>query len=87
VAAFRIVQEALTNVVRHAAAGSAVITLACEGGALQVRVRDDGSGLPDRIVLGVGLTSIRERAEDVGGTVTIASDGGTVVEARLPVST
>ncbi|MBW3665438.1 MAG: sensor histidine kinase [Actinobacteria bacterium] len=85
VAAFRIVQEALTNVVRHAAAGSAVVTLACEPGELRVRVRDDGSGLPDRLVLGVGLTSIRERAEDVGGTVTITSDGGTVVDALLPV--
>lgn len=85
VAAFRIVQEAMTNVVRHSGATTAAVTLACDGGQLHVRVRDDGRGLPERLVLGVGLTSIRERAEDVRGSVAIATEDGTVIDAVLPV--
>lgn len=84
VAAFRIVQEALTNVVRHAEAGTAEVTLACENEELLVRIRDDGRGLHDVIVPGVGLSSIRERADDVGGRVGVTSSGGTIVEAVLP---
>jgi signal transduction histidine kinase len=85
VAAFRIVQEALTNVVRHAAAERAVVALDCADGTLSVRVRDDGRGLPDAPVVGVGLASLRERAEDVSGRVRIVADGGTLVEALLPL--
>jgi signal transduction histidine kinase len=84
VAAFRIVQEALTNVVRHAGATRAVVSLECGDAELRIAVRDDGHGLPREVVPGVGLTSIRERAEDVGGGVTVTSDRGTVVEAVLP---
>jgi signal transduction histidine kinase len=55
---------------------------------LEVEVRDDGRGLPAQIVPGVGLSSIRERTAELGGTCTIARDpgGGTVVRARLPVA-
>jgi signal transduction histidine kinase len=87
VAAYRIVQESVTNVLRHAGAGHVEVALACRDDELQVSVRDDGCGLADGVVAGVGLTSIQERVRDVGGRVTIRSDGGTTVEAVLPVGT
>ena len=89
VACYRITQEALTNVVRHAGARSCSVLLALEEGARTVRVEitDDGRGLSsERKGVGVGLSSMRERAEELGGTCTIDSlDGsGTRVSARLP---
>ncbi|WP_248959515.1 sensor histidine kinase [Sphaerisporangium perillae] len=87
VAVYRIVQEALTNMRRHAHATSARIDLDRGPGTLRVRVADDGAGLPDRPRAGVGLTSMRERAAELGGTCGAVSmpGGGTVVEAVLPV--
>jgi signal transduction histidine kinase len=87
VAAYRIVQESVTNVLRHAHAAHVEVGLACRGDALEVTVRDDGRGLGNGVVDGVGLTSIRERVQDVGGRVTIRSVNGTTVEAVLPVGT
>jgi signal transduction histidine kinase len=86
VAAYRIVQEALTNVVRHADAGRACVLLAVEVEALAVEVVDDGQGLPADPVAGVGLSSMRERAAEMGGTcrVEAAPGGGTRVLAVLP---
>jgi signal transduction histidine kinase len=90
VAAFRITQEALTNVVRHAQARMCLIRLKLEDG-LWVEITDDGVGLPapqNEHPAGVGLASMRERAEELGGTCTIESlpTGGTRVLARLPLS-
>ncbi|MEU9885376.1 sensor histidine kinase [Sphaerisporangium sp. NPDC051011] len=87
VAAYRIVQEALTNVRRHARATSASIALDRAPDALRVRVSDDGAGLPERPRAGVGLHSMRERAAELGGTcVTVpVATGGTTVEAILPL--
>jgi signal transduction histidine kinase len=87
VAAFRIVQEGLSNVVRHAQARRAVIHLLLERpGLFVVEVMDDGRGLPAARRAGVGLRSMRERAEELGGTLTVhpRADGGTVVRAELP---
>ena len=86
VAAYRIVQEGLTNIRKHAGAGSAVISLR-RGESLVVRVQDDGGGLPSGPRSGVGLLSMRERAAELGGTCVIgaAPGGGTVVEAVLPI--
>jgi signal transduction histidine kinase len=67
VAAYRITQEALTNVVRHAGARSCQIRLSL-GGALEMEITDDGVGLPEDRHAGVGLTSMRERAVELGGT-------------------
>jgi two-component system, NarL family, sensor kinase len=55
--------------------------------ALDLDVRGDGRGLPPKLRAGVGMTSMRERATELGGTCTIASEagGGTRVHARLPV--
>jgi len=87
VAAYRIVQEALTNVVRHADADRACVRLAVDDETLTVEVVDDGRGLPAEMVAGVGLTSMRERAEEMGGTcrVEAAPGGGTRAVAVLPL--
>lgn len=90
VAAYRIALEALTNVARHAGARRCRVTLALagEGGrrALSVEVVDDGAGLSEGVRAGVGLTSIRERAEELGGTYALgpAPGGGARLCAWLP---
>lgn len=73
--AFRIVQEALTNVVRHAHAHAAEVTVSCLYDRVELQVRDDGTGTGP-IVPGHGLTGMRERAGLLGGTV--------VAETRAP---
>ncbi|WP_243708517.1 sensor histidine kinase [Actinomadura sp. GC306] len=87
VAAYRIVQEALTNVHRHANACSAVVRLHLNGD-LHVSVDDDGVGLPSRVRSGVGMSSMRERAAELGGSCTVGPGpkGGTLVRAKLPVN-
>ncbi|GAA4140162.1 hypothetical protein GCM10022416_27090 [Actinomadura keratinilytica] len=87
VAAYRIVQEALTNVHRHAKADAAVVRLHLNGD-LHVTVGDDGVGLPSEPRAGVGLTSMRERAAELGGYCTVGPgpNGGTLVRAWLPIS-
>lgn len=87
VAAYRIAVEALTNVVRHAAAREARVALRLADGALCVEVADDGPHPADGRRAGVGLTSMRERAAELGGTLEIGRGprGGTRVVARLPV--
>ncbi len=88
VAVYRIAQEALTNVVRHAAARHCDLQLTLDEseGLLSLSIQDDGSGLTASRGMGVGLTSMRERAEELGGTWTIeqVESGGTRVLARLP---
>jgi signal transduction histidine kinase len=86
VAAYRIVQEALTNVVRHAQAHTCAVRLSLAE-TLQIEVSDDGMGLPTERQAGVGLLSMRERAAELGGSCVIerGAAGGTRVCARLPV--
>jgi signal transduction histidine kinase len=87
VACYRIVQEALTNVSRHARASACTVRLACaEGRVLTIEVTDDGIGLPDTPGGGVGLSSMRERAAELGGECEIVRSwpSGTRVFARLP---
>ncbi|MDP9475812.1 MAG: sensor histidine kinase [Actinomycetota bacterium] len=89
VAAYRVAQEALTNVSRHARAEACHVRLACPGdGVLEVEVKDDGVGLPEGPQGGFGLRSMRERAEELGGTCEIwaATPSGTRVFARLPIA-
>jgi signal transduction histidine kinase len=87
VAGYRIVQEALTNVHRHANAGVCRIEIEM-GGSLTITVEDDGIGLPAEYRAGVGLRSMRERAEELGGTfwAGVSELGGTRVVASLPWS-
>nr|WP_055507831.1 sensor histidine kinase [Nonomuraea pusilla] len=88
VAVYRIVQEALTNVQRHARADRVTVVLRREPGTLRVLVVDDGQGLPERPSAGVGLSSMRERAAELGGicVITGAPGGGTRVEVMLPLA-
>jgi signal transduction histidine kinase len=85
VAAYRIAQEALANVARHAQARTCRIHLWLDD-ALYLSITDDGIGLPEKHRSGVGLLSMRERAEELGGSCSIASSGspGTYVSALLP---
>jgi signal transduction histidine kinase len=87
VAAYRIVQEALMNVVRHARAHACTVRLVLSDG-LHLEITDDGVGLPLTYRAGVGLRSMRERAVELGGRCTIDPlDGrGTRVHACLPVA-
>ena len=86
VAVFRIAQEALTNVVRHAQARRCVVSLTLGVRELELTITDNGRGLPAIQGTGVGLASMRERAEELGGTWEIESPptGGTCVRVRLP---
>jgi signal transduction histidine kinase len=91
-AAYRIVQEAVTNAIRHSGGGSIGVRLGYLPGALEVMVEDDGIGIGNGHVngspdAGHGLRGIRERAELYGGTLDVGpgTRGGTVVRARLPV--
>jgi signal transduction histidine kinase len=83
--AYRIVQEALTNVVRHAAAERAWLRVAVDGGRLAVEVDDDGRGLPPDHRPGHGLVGMAERAALHGGTVTVGASprGGCRVAVTL----
>ena len=89
VAAYRIAQEALTNVVRHAGARHCTIRVSLDDAppALCLEITDDGVGVPETRTPGVGLTSMRERAEELGGSCAVESPpgGGTRVLARLPL--
>jgi len=86
VAAYRIVQESLANIVRHADARSCRVELAVDS-ALHLTIVDDGVGLPTTRRAGVGLMSMRERAAELGGTCVIESApaAGTCVRAELPL--
>ena len=86
VAAYRITQEALTNVVRHAEARNCRVRLSL-GGELELEIIDDGVGLPEDRRPGVGLTSMQERAAELGGRCVVEpfAAGGTRVLARLPL--
>ena len=88
VAAYRIVVEAVTNIVRHARARHCHVTLALAATALAVTITDDGTGLAACGHYGNGLAIMRERAEELGGTVTVSdASPGVTVKAWLPVVT
>ncbi|GAB3043550.1 sensor histidine kinase [Parafrigoribacterium mesophilum] len=84
-AIYRIVQESLTNVVRHAQATTATVDLTAVDGAYRVHIADDGVGAGNR-GFGRGLTGMRERAELLGGSLTTAPGpgGGFQVTATIP---
>ncbi|MFJ5955454.1 sensor histidine kinase [Paenarthrobacter sp. NPDC092416] len=85
-AAYRIIQEALTNVGRHSGARSAVVRLDSGDTALTVRIDDDGTGMGGALP-GNGLTGMRERATALGGTLTLHGlQPGLRVEAILPAT-
>ncbi|HEV6954210.1 MAG TPA: sensor histidine kinase [Promicromonospora sp.] len=85
-AAYRIVQESLTNVLRHAQATRVTVAAHVTGNRLLVRVADDGRGAGQRLVPGSGISGMRERAGLLGGSLVVHDDqeGGFVVHADLP---
>jgi signal transduction histidine kinase len=85
--AYRIVQEGLTNTLKHARAGHADVTVRYGAESVQLEVRDDGKGGGTSDGLGHGLVGIRERVKIFGGEMTAgtAPAGGFVVSARLPL--
>ncbi|HZX64816.1 MAG TPA: sensor histidine kinase, partial [Myxococcales bacterium] len=89
-ACFRIVQEALTNVVRHAGARRLTLKLAAEPDTVSVEVRDDGVGFDVRAARGTsqGLSNMHERAALAGGELRIESGtgNGTSIRASFPVT-
>ncbi|GGR33631.1 hypothetical protein GCM10008957_49850 [Deinococcus ruber] len=92
VAVYRIAQEALTNIMKHARASEVIVRLETvrqeQGGdTLLLSVQDNGVGLPDVREPGVGSRSMRERAGALSGTLELSSEvgGGTLVRARLPL--
>lgn len=89
IAVFRIFQEALTNILRHAGATRVVVTMAREGGAFFLRVKDNGKGIREEQKYGqlsIGLLGMRERAHLIGGEIDIRGNEGegTTVTVMLP---
>jgi len=83
-AAYYLVAEALTNVVRHAGATSAAVTVAEDGDILRVEVRDDGRG-GARVTEAGGLRGLEDRVTALRGRLEVSSGpGGTVLRAELP---
>ena len=84
---FRIVQEALNNVCRHANANSVEILLSAPGQGIAVVIQDDGRGFQPSHSKGVGLIGMQERVENLGGTLMIDSGPGrgTLLRATLPL--
>lgn len=90
IAVFRIVQEALTNIVKHAHAEMVDVSIKMSDGWLVIRISDDGVGMPNGVPQALrshGLSSMRHRVNALGGQwqVRRPSDGGTEIEARLPL--
>jgi signal transduction histidine kinase len=88
VALYRIAREALTNVIKHAQATECTVSLVCTDELwLTLDVADNGLGFPVDIVRGIGLTSIRERTEELGGYLTFENleDSGARVRVELPL--
>jgi signal transduction histidine kinase len=87
VAAYRIVLEAFTNIINHAQATTCHIILQAEQDCLRLEVSDNGIGLPEDVRSGVGLTSMRERALELGGDFAVQNtlNGGLRLTARLPM--
>jgi signal transduction histidine kinase len=85
--AYRIVQEGVTNALKHAHASHADVTLTYGRGDLEIEVRDDGPGVNTSDGLGHGLVGIRERVKIYGGEMSAgtAADGGFVLRARIPI--
>ena len=84
---YRLVQEALTNVTKHAEANTVQVAVGESDGELQVEVQDDGKGFdPEAASQGFGLEGMRERVSLAGGTLSITpGERGTLVRARLPI--
>jgi signal transduction histidine kinase len=88
VAAYRVVTEAVTNVLRHSGAHCCQVCITLNAEGLCLEVSDDGTGMPEGWRAGVGITAMRERAAELGGALTIEPriPHGTQIAAQLPLS-
>jgi signal transduction histidine kinase len=93
-AIFRIIQESLSNVLRHSKAKKAWVTLSLKDGQVTAKVRDDGRGIEKRVAeqqpgsVGVGISGMSQRAREFGGELRLVSaHPGTLVETVLPCKT
>ena len=88
VAVYRIAQEALTNVARHAQAQHCLLRLSIDDDALYLDIDDDGKGIPAGHRIGVGLHAMHERASELGGNCAImrGASEGTLIQVRLPLA-
>lgn len=90
-ALYRMIQEALTNVLRHSGSGEAILQLDCEGGHLRVMIVDRGSGFDVQrewdLGHGLGLFGLRERAEQIGAVLEVSSAHGigTTIRILMPL--
>jgi signal transduction histidine kinase len=93
IALFRVLQESLTNVYRHAAAQSVDVRILCDDGHVTLTVADDGKGIPIDVLArfkggaapGIGLGGMRERLAEFGGEIKVeSSSAGSVVQAVIP---
>jgi signal transduction histidine kinase len=93
IALFRVLQETLTNVYRHAAARAVAVRIMCRNGNVHLSVSDDGKGIPEDVLAkfrggaapGIGLAGMRERLAEFGGQINVeSSSAGSVIEAIIP---
>ncbi len=82
---FKIYKEALTNVIKHARASAVVVEFHVNQDGVRLAVRDDGVGAAGKSSGGRGLSHMKRRAEDIGGTVTLSNRDGTMVQFELPL--
>jgi two-component system, NarL family, sensor kinase len=95
-ALFRVIQESLSNIRRHSGASKAQVKLARADGAITLDIRDNGKGMPAKLLsksgsssqfVGVGILGMRERLSQLGGTLQIESDkSGTTVKVQVPLA-
>jgi signal transduction histidine kinase len=87
VAVYRIAQEAITNVIRHSHAKNCHVAITAQDHHLDLTISDDGPGFPPDVHFGVGLNSMRERVEELGGHLRFENQtaGGARVQVWLPL--
>jgi two-component system sensor histidine kinase UhpB len=84
---YRVIQEGLTNALRHARASSLTVEAGIDGDELTIEISDDGIGFPVDVPFGRGLTGMHERVRALSGTCKLSREGGrTFVRCRLPLS-
>jgi two-component system, NarL family, sensor histidine kinase UhpB len=84
--AYRVIQESVTNVLRHAWATTMDVAAAIDAGRVAIEIADDGVGLPQRAGLGRGLTGMHDRVRALNGTLELSRERGrTVVRCRIPL--
>lgn len=82
---FRIVQELVHNIIKHAHAGKALVLLNLTSHGIDISVEDNGKGMQEDVVPGIGLSNIRQRIHALNGSLTIQSRPGMQVHITIPV--